>query len=71
MYLAAIADAQPPPPTTGPAPAPAMATQVVFHDAEIHMGSIISLIYIYIYWISLLLCVFLLDDGTTSFDATA
>ncbi|KAF3589713.1 hypothetical protein F2Q69_00025594 [Brassica cretica] len=29
MYLAAIADAQPPPPTTGPAPAPAMASQML------------------------------------------
>ncbi|KAL0700487.1 hypothetical protein Bca4012_056609 [Brassica carinata] len=28
MYLAAIADAQPPPPTTGAAPAPAMASQM-------------------------------------------
>nr|XP_018486753.1 PREDICTED: GRF1-interacting factor 2 [Raphanus sativus] len=28
MYLAAIADAQPPPPTTGPAQAPAMASQM-------------------------------------------
>ena len=57
MYLAAIADAQPPPPTTGPAPAPAMATQVVFHYAEIHMGSIISLIYIYILDFLTIVCV--------------
>ena len=64
MYLAAIADAQPPPPTTAPAPAPApaMASQVFC----------LKSIRTFIFWISLLLCVwFLLDDGTASFDATA
>jgi len=32
MYLAAIADAQPPPPTPGPSPSTAVAAQVVCDD---------------------------------------
>lgn len=45
MYLAAIADAQPPPPTPGAAPAPAMASQVVCDD-DCQLGSIRTLTYI-------------------------
>lgn len=43
MYLAAIADAQPPPPTTGPAPAPAPAPPMASQVLDIKSIGIINI----------------------------